>query len=220
MDAPARPMRGVRQRRAAETRARIFAAATELFSQRGYQATTIDSISARAGVAKGTFFVHFPSKDAVITALVRIQTTAARKARARVLEQGKGPIEALRAAVMALGEQAALDPTLSRGVLTATLASQEVGGEAAALFDEVFAEMVTDATAAAKARLLASHVSPDTLAASLIASYLGALLHFTSSPRTQSLLDVLAPLVEANVAGALSRPPRRPTRKARKRRKG
>src|SRR6266508_6408028 len=207
MDAPARPMRGVRQRRAGETRARIFAAATDLFSKRGYQATTIDSIAAQAGVAKGTFFVHFPSKDAVITALVRIQTTAARKARARVLEQAKGPIEALRAAVMTLGEQAAHNPTLSRGVLTATLASQEVGGEAAKLFDEVFAEMVSDARAAAHARLLASHVNPDTLAASLIASYLGALLHFTSSPRTHSLLDVLTPLVEANVAGALRRPP-------------
>src|SRR6266542_1594454 len=173
MDAPARPMRGVRQRRASETRARIFAAATDLFSKRGYQATTIDSIAAQAGVAKGTFFVHFPSKDAVITALVRMQTTAARKARARALEERRGPIAALCAAVMTLGEQAALNATLSRGVLTATLASQEVGGEAAALFDEVFAEMAADAQAAAGQRLLAAHVDPDTLAASLIASYLG-----------------------------------------------
>ncbi len=50
-----------RQVKAADTRARIFAAAAELFSTHGYQVTTVDRIATHAGVAKGTFFLHFKS---------------------------------------------------------------------------------------------------------------------------------------------------------------
>ncbi len=198
----AEPEARTRQQQKDETRAKIFAAATQLFAQNGYHATTVAEIVAAAGVAKGTFFVHFPSKDAVIAALVRIQTGAARKAREKALATG-GPVEALRAAVLALGSRAGVSRSLSRGVLAATLESQEVGGEAAGLFEELFEEMKRDARAARREGLLASGVDPETLAASLMASYLGAVLHFTSSPRAKSLDTILEPLVEANLSGAL-----------------
>lgn len=191
-----------RQQQKDETRAKIFAAATMLFAQKGYGATTVADIVAAAGVAKGTFFVHFPSKDAVIAALVRIQTGAARKARLAALAS-KGPVDALRAAVLTLGARAGVSRTLSRGVLAATLESQDVGGEASQLFDDLFAEMKEDAKAAARARLLAPGVDPETLAASLMAAYLGAVLHFTSSPRAGELVPILEPLVNASLAGAL-----------------
>jgi len=194
----------VRQQQKDETRAKIFAAATQLFAQNGYHATTIADIARAAGVAKGTFFVHFPSKDAVIGALVRIQTGAARKARHAALEK-HGPIVALRAAVMTLGERAGASRTLSRGVLAATLESQDVGGEASALFDEVFALMKDDARLARKQKLLARGTNPEVLASSLMASYLGAVLYFTSSPSAPALVDILEPLVSANLASVLRR---------------
>lgn len=194
----------IRQQQKDETRAKIFAAATQLFAQNGYHATTIADIAKAAGVAKGTFFVHFPSKDAVIGALVRIQTGAARKARRAALEK-LGPMGALRAAVMTLGERAGVSRTLSRGVLAATLESQDVGGEASALFDELFEEMKADARLAKKQKMLERATDPDVLAASLMASYLGAVLHFTSSPRAPELVDILEPLVSANIANAARR---------------
>ena len=193
-----------RQQQKDETRAKIFAAATQLFAQNGYHATTIAEIAKAAGVAKGTFFVHFPSKDAVISALVRIQTGAARKARLQALEKF-GPIIALRAAVMTLGERAGVSRTLSRGVLAATLESQDVGGEASEMFDQLFAEMKEDARLAKKRKLLEPATDPDVLAASLMASYLGAVLHFTSSPKAPALVDILEPLIGANIANAARR---------------
>ena len=193
-----------RQQQKDETRAKIFAAATQLFAQNGYHATTVADIAEAAGVAKGTFFVHFPSKDAVIAALVRIQTGAARKARLAALEKG-GPVEALRAAVLTLGARAGVSRMLSRGVLAATLESGDVGGEASQLFDDLFAEMKEDAKAAERAGLLARGVDPETLAASLMASYLGAVLHFTSSPRAGALVPILEPLVGANLDLALKK---------------
>jgi AcrR family transcriptional regulator len=48
------------------TRARIAAAAFELFAAQGYDNTTVDAIAERAGIARRTFFRYFRSKDDVI----------------------------------------------------------------------------------------------------------------------------------------------------------
>lgn len=49
-----------------DTRARIAAAAFELFAAQGYDSTTVDAIAERAGIARRTFFRYFRSKDDVI----------------------------------------------------------------------------------------------------------------------------------------------------------
>jgi len=57
---------GRRERKKEETRHRIFEAALSLFNEKGFDATTIDDITERADVAKGTFFNYFPRKEAVV----------------------------------------------------------------------------------------------------------------------------------------------------------
>ncbi|MGZ4594557.1 MAG: TetR/AcrR family transcriptional regulator, partial [Actinomycetes bacterium] len=52
--------------RRGDARERITAAALELFSVHGYEATTVDAIAREAGVARRTFFHHFRSKDDVV----------------------------------------------------------------------------------------------------------------------------------------------------------
>lgn len=203
----------LRDAKALETRRRIFNAATELFSKSGYHATTVSEIAIRAGVAKGTFFVHFPSKGAIVAALVAIQTRSARAARQEALATD-GPVAALRAATLRLGERAGENRVLSRGVLAASLESQEVGGDANALFDEVLADMVVDARAAKRAGMLRAEVDPDTLAGSLMAAYLGAVLAFTSRTDPKSLVEMLTPVVELTLAGAVA--PRRTSTKTKK----
>ena len=59
---------GRRERRKAETRARLLSAARHLFSQRGYDATRPQDIAQQADVAAGTFYVHFPDKRAAFLA--------------------------------------------------------------------------------------------------------------------------------------------------------
>jgi AcrR family transcriptional regulator len=49
-----------------DTRARIAAAAFDLFAAQGYDGTTVDAIAERAGIARRTFFRYFRSKDDVI----------------------------------------------------------------------------------------------------------------------------------------------------------
>ena len=58
-----------RKLKAGETRRRIFESAVGLFPKNGYEKTSVDSIVEDAGVAKGSFYVHFKSKDAVLAAI-------------------------------------------------------------------------------------------------------------------------------------------------------
>ncbi len=188
-----------RKEKADDTRARLFFAAAALFAEQGYHATTVDQIAKKAGVAKGTFFVHFPAKSAVVTELVRIQTRAAKREREQLLAAGASPVARLRATVMTLGERAGGSRTLSRAVLAAGLESPDVGGATDALFHEVFTLMVEDAREAQKKRLLAAKPDAETLAGLLMASYLGAALHFTTTPDAKALMDILTPLLDANL---------------------
>jgi AcrR family transcriptional regulator len=52
-----------------ERRNDLLDAAQALFIEQGASATTVEQIASRAQVAKGTFYLYFPSKDEVATAL-------------------------------------------------------------------------------------------------------------------------------------------------------
>src|SRR3954462_1663847 len=61
-----------RAARAAERRAAIVDAAMEEFIARGFAATRLDDIAKRAGVAKGTIYLHFKDKESMFEELLRI----------------------------------------------------------------------------------------------------------------------------------------------------
>jgi AcrR family transcriptional regulator len=60
-----------RAARAAERREAIIEAALDEFIARGYAATRLDDVAKRAGVAKGTIYLHFKDKEALFQELVR-----------------------------------------------------------------------------------------------------------------------------------------------------
>nr|WP_041756457.1 TetR/AcrR family transcriptional regulator [Bradyrhizobium sp. ORS 278] len=57
--------------RAAERRAAIVQAAMDEFIARGFAATRLDDIAKRAGVAKGTIYLHFKDKESMFEELIR-----------------------------------------------------------------------------------------------------------------------------------------------------
>jgi AcrR family transcriptional regulator len=61
-------MMGVMARWEPGARERLVVAAVDLFTEQGYDATTVAQIAERAGVTKSTFFRHFPDKRELLVA--------------------------------------------------------------------------------------------------------------------------------------------------------
>ena len=66
-----------REQKRLETRQRIYEAALAEFREAGFQKAQIDRIVERAGVARGTFYFHFPTKEHVLLELQRREEQAA-----------------------------------------------------------------------------------------------------------------------------------------------
>lgn len=74
------PAPGSRARQRLETRERIFEVAIQEFRAVGVAAAQVDRIARSAGVARGTFYFHFPTKDDVLLELAaRVSARIARR---------------------------------------------------------------------------------------------------------------------------------------------
>ena len=113
-----RAVSGARERSRLATRARLLAAARALFAEHGLHGATSHDIARAAGVAAGTFYLHFPDKQALFREIVY---EAVRQLRERVesafesaLDSGQDPKVAVRAHAAALVEFAEANADLVR----------------------------------------------------------------------------------------------------------
>jgi AcrR family transcriptional regulator len=74
-------------KRPEERRADILRAAAHILSERGLEATTVAEIAAAAGVAKGTFYLYFVSKEHLLAALKEQFVEEALEHAARLFER-------------------------------------------------------------------------------------------------------------------------------------
>ncbi len=138
---------GRRERKKEETRRRIFEAAFKLFNDKGFDATTVDDIAELADVAKGTFFNHFPRKEAVVHFLFEEWTETGLRAVADTSRPAEERLIALFVeAASSFGDQRELARTVARFSLQAmcapsldSLATQQRHHE---IFDEIWRQGV------------------------------------------------------------------------------
>ena len=83
-----------RTERGRKTLRRLIEAAAQEFGERGFHEAAITGITQRAGVALGTFYTYFESKEEVFRALVRDMSNATR---AHVAEAARGAPDRLTA---------------------------------------------------------------------------------------------------------------------------
>ncbi|HEV2815576.1 MAG TPA: helix-turn-helix domain-containing protein [Solirubrobacteraceae bacterium] len=89
-------------------REQLLAAAREVLAEHGYERTTVSSIATRANVAQGTFYLYFPSKEALPGALAMELSRALGAATARVTAEDHdldAALDALQLAVQEAAEQ-------------------------------------------------------------------------------------------------------------------
>lgn len=107
---------GVRQAQRLETRARLFDAAVAEISRSGLAGADVSAIAAEAGVVRGTFYFHFPTKEHVMVELERYEE-------AKIVEKLDAtptlPLGAVLAEVVAhvLAAEDRLGPVLFRDML-------------------------------------------------------------------------------------------------------
>jgi AcrR family transcriptional regulator len=79
------------------TRLRIVATATTLFSELGYEATSIEAVLRESGVSRGALYHHFDSKDALFEAVLEVIEADLAQAAIAASRGIADPAKALRA---------------------------------------------------------------------------------------------------------------------------
>jgi AcrR family transcriptional regulator len=102
-----------RRVRGAATRERLLAAARRLFGERGYEATSIESVLEASGVARGALYHHFQSKAELFDAVLADVLVEIAERSAAAAAGSNDPLEGLRAGSHAWLAMA-LDPAIQR----------------------------------------------------------------------------------------------------------
>ena len=87
--------------RGRRTLRKLLDAAAEEFGEKGFHEASVSSITRRAGVALGSFYTYFDSKDSLFRALVGDMSEKVRTSARSALHEGMGPLEIERAALAA-----------------------------------------------------------------------------------------------------------------------
>ncbi|OJZ73937.1 TetR family transcriptional regulator [Mycobacterium paraffinicum] len=197
------------ERRKAEVRERILAAAFELFLQQGVSATTIEAICERADVANRTFFNHFATRQDMIRALaqrrlVNLHDVVFDRADQAIPARIVGVFDDIAATLVESGDT-------YRELIGEMLATNGYGIERGSKLHDTFVELVKEGIA--RGEIGARH-DAETLADIIVGALSGGILNWTVD-RTYSLptsLHSLGMALAELLAGGPIRPPRRARR--------
>jgi AcrR family transcriptional regulator len=194
-----------RERRTAETRRAIVAAAESLFGAKGYGETTIEQIADRADIAPRTFFRYFPTKESVLFADADEQRQSLLEA-LRQRPTHEHPFTSLVAVIRGLADEAG-------GDVSAYALRQRIGAEHESVRAYERTVLETE-TADALARFIADRlrvdvdadVRPRVWAAMAMTTFGIAFQFWLDDPSTRSLPEAVATTLSAAVeaVGALS----------------
>lgn len=79
-----------------KTKKLIFESAIKVFSRNGYTGATMDQIAANAGVAKGTLYYHFKSKEEIFKYIIKEGMNIIRNSIETITKNETNPINKLR----------------------------------------------------------------------------------------------------------------------------
>lgn len=192
------PTVGVRETQRLETRARLFDAAVTEIKRSGLAGADISAIVANAGVARGTFYFHFPTKEHVVVELERNEE-------ARIVAELDARTENLSSLLNqlvrhVLDAEKRLGPVVFRDMLGLHFSSSRPLDDA--LGEHPLAEFVIDAIASAQA---AGHVQRDADAGELGVIFMTGLFALLSTADAATRATILDRYVKTLVQGMETR---------------
>ncbi len=176
----------------------LYEAALTLFRQQGYEQTTVDQITRQAGLAKGTFFNYFPTKDAVLRymgarEIGRLGASSLTGGSTSAIGNLKRLLTALAASLEADRELVRL--IFARGITVPDLLCGDAGG---------FSIRPTAALLLRRGQNMnevAAWLDPDVLAAALDALYLQQLVCWCQAEQPYPLAERLTGIVDLLLMG-------------------
>lgn len=156
---------GRRERRKEETRQRIIAAALELMQEKPFDQITVEEIAERADVAKGTFFLYFPTKEQLLHAYMEELTEDVYEFLEQLQpETAESQWEVLRQVMLYIASRDGLSLALTRSIMVACCQSAELRRRMMELVQEATQYALTGFIAGQQTGEFRRDVSPETLA--------------------------------------------------------
>lgn len=115
-----RSLRTERDRQREATKDRLYEAALEVFRKEGVDRARVDDIARAAGVSRGTFYFHFPSKDDVLLRRLSVSQTHISGELARI-DASASLREVLERCAREIASEWENDPALLREIGTVAL---------------------------------------------------------------------------------------------------
>jgi AcrR family transcriptional regulator len=196
-------------------RAVILDAALQVFGQYGYRRTSMDDVAREAGIAKGTIYLSFASKEEVFQALSE-RLSQRMLAGAEAASRRPGATADKLAAMHAAWFGTYAD-TISRSPHAAELLdakhrlSADLAADAASRYKRLVRDVLADAAAAGELDLEPAGLTAGTAAELLIASARGLESSGASPAAYRRYLDALVRVMVAGLSSRLPAAPGPPT---------
>ena len=172
-----------RQQQAAATQEQLLCAAREVFSERGYHATTVGAITTQASTAHGTFYLYFRNKQDAFAAVMASVTDELYR-EAEVAPPGTDVRTAIESSIRGFLEAFARHRLLWRSLLEGSFTTPGIEAVWLGLRRRFVDRIANDL------RLLADAGTVRDLDAALVANALGGMVEWTAT--TQLVLPVPA----------------------------
>lgn len=193
----------LREKKKADHRRRILAAARALFLEKGVEATTIRAVAKRAGVAPGTIFLYAPSKERL---LVQVFQDALDGAAKRALRKPlkADPADDLAGVFEPLLAHVGADTTLSRALIRELLFYEGTEGAMRSAYALGFLGGVAERIARhQEAGTVRADLDPQLAAMALFGTHLATTIGLVTGqlPATRAAKALQAQLIALQVRG-------------------
>jgi len=193
-----------------ETRRQVLSAALEVFSRKGYAATTLEEIAGEAGLTRGAVYWHFEGKADLYSTLLEEKSQGAAQLWVEVSKASARPLEALRLFIVRSVELLEEDADYRR-VLTMSWTKSEAVAELEQPFRHkvqriagVVAALEDLITRGIEAKELRADVNPRAAARAAYALMGGLVTLFLMSPELISPKVDAAAVVDLFIAGIVA----------------
>ena len=172
-----------------------------LFSEKGFDAVTVEMITEAAGLGKGTFFIHFSNKEAVVGHFFELQMQVLTESLPLIMDVAVPDTSAsssdsplwrqMKAMAHRLGDRCGQSRKLARTLLALTLTNDKVREAHFNIRTKVIGTFREAVRAGQEVGQLRSDLTPDQLTEFLFGIYFLALCRWAMNETSETIHDAI-----------------------------